>query len=54
VKAAGGGSTDWRTASPTSYDRPGNSTSVLVPLLVLLAILFLPAFVLGRRRPDRS
>ena len=40
VKAAGGGSTDWRTASPTSYDRPGNSTSVLVPLLVLLAILF--------------
>lgn len=53
VKAAAGGSTDWRTASPVAYVGPSISTSSTMGLLVLLAIVVVPAglgFVHIRRR----
>ncbi len=52
VKAVGGGSTDHRDPAPLAYDRPGSSRNDLLPVVLLLALLLVPAILL--RRPRRS
>ena len=54
VKAVGGGSTDWRDASPVAYTRPGLPSSSTLPLLVFLALLTVPPILLGIRRLRRT
>jgi len=54
TKSAGGGSTDWRDASPVLYERPIGSLPVLVPVLVVTAIVVVPPLFFGRRRRRRA
>jgi phosphate transport system substrate-binding protein len=54
VKAVGGGSTDWRDASPVAYTRPGLPSSSTLPLLAFLALLTVPPILLGIRRLRRN
>ncbi len=42
TKSAGGGSTDWRKATPVAYAGPSIPTSNIVALLLLLLVMFLP------------
>lgn len=52
--SAGGGSTDWRDASPVLYQRPISSVHVLAPILFLLALLVIPPLLFGRSRRRRT
>ena len=54
TKSAGGGSTDWRDASPVLYERPIGSLPVLAPVLVVTAIVVVPPLFFGRRRRRRA
>ncbi|CAB4584038.1 unannotated protein [freshwater metagenome] len=42
TKSAGGGSTDWRKATPVAYTGPSIPTSNILALLLLLLVMFLP------------
>jgi hypothetical protein len=48
--AVGGGSTNWRKASPVSYRRPGPGGLTIVPVLVLLPLVLGPPVVAAVRR----
>ena len=50
VKAVGGGSTEHRAPAPLAYDRPGTTPDDLLPVVLLLALLLVPAFLLRRPR----
>ena len=50
ASAAGGGSTEWRTAAPAAYERGSGPTSTALPLLILLAIVIGPPALGGLRR----
>ena len=52
--SAGGGSGDWRDASPVLYQRPITSAHVLAPILFLVALLVIPPLLFGRSRRRRS
>ena len=54
TKSAGGGSTDWRDASPVLYERPIGSLPVLAPVLVVTAIVVVPPLFFRRRRRRRA
>jgi len=54
TKSAGGGSTDWRKATPVAYTGPSIPTSNVVALVLLLVVMVLPlgfGVFRARRRP---
>jgi phosphate transport system substrate-binding protein len=52
TEAAAGAAKNWRAPSPAAYNRPAPSSSSVVPLLMLLALVAIPPIVFGiRRRP---
>ena len=53
AKSAGGGSSDWRSAAPVAYTRPGLPSTSSLPLMAFLAVLALPPIVVGVRRLRR-
>jgi phosphate transport system substrate-binding protein len=53
TKAVGGGSTDWRDASPVAYTRPGVPGTDSLPLFAFLSIVALPPLVAGAIRVRR-
>jgi phosphate transport system substrate-binding protein len=56
LKSAGGGSTDFRTAHPVAYTRPGLPGTTSVLLLVFLGVVAVPPLIAGfvRRRQARE
>jgi phosphate transport system substrate-binding protein len=54
TKSAGGGSTDYRKASPVAYARPGPPSLPSTLLLAFLALIALPPLVVGALRWRRN
>ena len=55
TKSAGGGSTDWRKATPVAYTGPSIPTSNSLALVLLLVVMVIPlsfGIFRSRRRPD--
>jgi phosphate transport system substrate-binding protein len=57
TQAAGGGSDNWKSPDPVSYDRPAVTSASILPLILLVILLAVPAFVVtrlaDRRRPGQ-
>jgi len=53
ARAVGGGSTDWRDASPVAYTRSGLPGTSNLPLLAFVALIAVPPFVAGALRLRR-
>ncbi len=53
VRAAGGGSSNWRNPAPVAYLRPPASEASMWPLLLLLALVIVPPTAYGAIRARR-